>query len=128
MEPFSAKELLARDKVRQDVKKQTYQALLTQFCRKIKTSHELGHKEAILTVPPFILGFPRYDLAVAVRYMARQVQKLGYMVEFVGPVSMRVQWKKLRTEIETQEEEHTIDILPGLANLQKTAQKLRLKH
>jgi len=104
-----------------------YRTMLTQFCRKIRTSYELGHKEAIVTVPPFIVGFPKYDMARAVMYMARQLQKLGYLVDMVGPVSLKVQWTKFNNEIEDSGvETEPMDILPGLVNLQKAARKLRV--
>ena len=49
--PLTAKEMAALEKARQNVKKETYKAILEQFSRKIRTSHELWLKEALLTVP-----------------------------------------------------------------------------
>lgn len=119
-----AKEIARREKAKNESKKEMYRVMLEQFCRKIKTSYELRHKETILSVPPFIIGFPKYDLARAVVYMTRQLQKLGYQVDMVGPLSLKVRWFKLKeTEVDTFET--PTDILPGLANLQKTAQQLR---
>ena len=126
MAQFSAKDLSAIEKAKQSAKKEMYKAMLTQFCRKIKTSYELGHKESILTIPPFIIGYPKYDMAKAVMYQARQLQKLGYLVDRVGPFSLKVWWTKFPEQIEETGEEMPIDILPGLVNLQKTAQKLRV--
>jgi hypothetical protein len=123
----SAKDIAALEKIRRDVKKETYKALLEQFSRKIRTSYDLGRKDAILTVPPFVVGFPKYDISKAVVYMCRQLQKLGYTVELVGPIDIRVRWlvPKFETKIEETEDDLN-DILPGLVNLQKTAQKLRI--
>ena len=115
------------EKARADVKKETYRAILQQFSRKIRTSYELGRREAILSVPPFVVGFPRYDIAKAVVYMARQLIRLGYHVELVGPVAIRVQWERAHvTLLEDRHDPEPVDILPGLVNLQKTAQKLRV--
>lgn len=126
MNQFSAKDLAAREKAKHGAKKEMYRTMLTQFCRKIRTSYELGHKEAIVTVPPFIVGFPKYDMARAVMYMTRQLQKLGYLIDMVGPFSLKVQWTKFPNEIEeVGTDAEPLDILPGLVNLQKTAQKLR---
>lgn len=123
----SAKDIAALEKIRRDVKKETYKALLEQFSRKIRTSYELGRKDAILTVPPFVVGYPKYDIAKAVVYMYRQLQRLGYTVELTGPLDIRVRWlvPKFETKIEDPEEDHH-DTLTGLVNLQKTAQKLRI--
>jgi hypothetical protein len=126
MDPFSAKQLMALEKTKRDAKKETYKALLDQLCRKIKTSYELGHKNCIVTVPPFVIGFPRYDLAKAVQYMARQLMKLGYIVNYAGPMSLKIEWTRIPDDPETAlKEEYPVNILPGLVNLQKTAQKLR---
>jgi hypothetical protein len=125
--PVTAKEMAALEKARQNVKKETYKALLDQFSRKIRTSHELGQKSALLTVPPFVVGFPRYDLPKAVKYLCRQLQKLGYTVDMSGPVSFRVRWdRRSRTVHEEPADDQTMDLLPGLVNLQKMAQKIRV--
>lgn len=123
----TAKEMAAREKKRNSVKKEYYTALLEQFCRKIRSAVELGNREAILSVPPFIIGYPKYDLATTVMYMARQLTRLGYKVALIGPLDLKVQWRWTRPD---QEEEAEVDdpgtFLPSLVNLQKTAQKLRI--
>ena len=124
----TAKDILAREKKKGEAKKEYYKALLEQFCRKIRSSVELGHREAIVTVPPFLVGYPKYDLPTTVTYMARQLARLGYRVELIGPLDLRVQWK-YSTRPEQDEESEMSDpvtFLPSLVNLQKTAQKLRV--
>jgi len=126
---LSAKDIAVREKAKHDAKKEMYRAMLSQFCRKIRASYELGHKDATVTVPPFIVGFPKYDMARAVMYMARQLQRLGYTVNMVGPFSLKVQWGRAPPDEPTEElfgEAPPMDILPALVNLQKTAQKLRI--
>ena len=125
---LSAKKLVASEKKRESAKKEYYRALLEQFCRKIRVSSELGNKDAILTVPPFVIGFPKYDLPSSVGYMCRQLQRLGYIVTLVGPLDIRVQWTKvalLENEME-KEEADPGTYLPSLVNLKKTAEKLRI--
>lgn len=123
----SAKDILAAEKKRASAKKEYYKALLEQFCRKIRHSVELGKKDAILTVPTFLVGYPRYDLTVSVIYMTRQLSRLGYKVELIGPLDLKVTWRNTKP---TQDEEAEISepnvFLPSLVNLQKMAQKLRV--
>lgn len=119
--------MLAAEKKRASAKKEYYKALLEQFSRKIKHSVELGKKEAILTVPSFLVGYPKYDLAVTVVYMSRQLGRLGYKVELVGPLDLKVTWRKTNERSEEEQEEADPGVfLPSLVNLQKTAQKLRI--
>ena len=124
----SAKQIAASEKKRDFAKKEYYKALLEQFCRKIKVSSELGHKDTVLTVPPVIVGYPIYDLPTTVGYMTRQLIRLGYTVNLVGPLDIRVQWSKAASlDSEVEKEIHQPDVyLPSLANLKKTAQKLRV--
>jgi hypothetical protein len=127
MAALSARDIAALEKARVDVKKETYRAILEQFSRKIRNSYELGRKEALVTIPPFVIGFPKYDLAKAVVYMARQLGKLGYQVEMVGPLDLKVRWNVAPAHRHEEEEIDTGPELPGLVNLQKTAQNIRLR-
>lgn len=125
---LSAKQVVAAEKKRADVKKEYYKALLEQFCRKIKAASELEQKEAFIQVPPFLVGFPKYDLAQTVMYMARQLTRLGYIVTIAGPLTLKVRWYKtanLDSELE-KEEADPGTFLPSLVNLQKTANQLRV--
>jgi Family of unknown function (DUF5759) len=125
---LSAKQIAASEKKRDFAKKEYYKALLEQFCRKIKVSSELGQRDAILTVPQFLVGYPIYDLQTTVAYMCRQLIRLGYIVNLVGPLDIRVQWTKAASlERDEEKEEAQPDVyLPSLVNLKKTAQKLRV--
>ena len=125
---LSAKQVVASEKKRENAKKEYYKALLEQFCRKIKVASELGKKEAILEVPTFLVGFPKYDMAQTIMYMARQLTRLGYTVSVAGPLTLKAQWYKA-SNLETELEKEVADpgtFLPSLANLQKTANQLRV--
>jgi hypothetical protein len=122
---ISAKEIAANEKLRRDVRKETYKALLEQFSRKIKTQSEIGNKFTDLTIPPFLIGFPRYNIPKTVEYMVRQLVRLGYTVQRTGPINLRISWGRAPSA-SVPVEDVPEDILPGLANLQKTAQKLRI--
>lgn len=125
---ISAKQIVEAEHKRDDSRKEFYKALLEQFCRKIKYASERGNKSVILTVPPVLVGFPRYDLITTVRYMCRQLQRLGYQVDLVGPLDISVNWSKA-SKLEKEIDKETCDpgtYLPSLVNLQKTAQKLRV--
>ena len=121
---LSAKQIVASEKKREDVRKEYYRELLKQFCRKIKTASELGQRDAILTVPSFLVGFPKYDLPTTVQYMARQLTRLGYTVNLTGPLDIRVRWTKVKDETEREIIEPGT-YLPSLVNLKKTANTLR---
>lgn len=124
---LSAKDLIQTEKKRNFAKKEYYKALLEQFCRKIKCTSERGERRTIVSVPSFLVGFPKYDLSVTVMYMARQLTRLGYTVNMVGPLDLSVSWSPDDVPDQPPEEETRIVMLPSLANLKKTAQKLRKK-
>ena len=126
---LTAKDIVANEKKRDLAKKEYYKALLEQFCRKIRVASEKGQREVILTVPPFVVGFPRYDLTLTVQYMSRQLIRLGYTVHLAGPLDIHVRWYKashLSSEFEKEEVDPETH-LPSLVNLKKAADKLRKK-
>ena len=89
---------------------------------------ELGNKEALLEVPTFLVGFPKYDMGQTIVYMARQLTRLGYIVSVAGPLTLKAQWYKT-ANLETELEREVADpgtFLPSLVNLQKTANQLRV--
>ena len=119
---LSAKQIAETEKKRNAVKKEYYKALLDQFCRKIKTASELGTRQTIVTVPPFMVGFPKYNLATTVAYMSRQLMRLGYRTELVGPLDISVKWSKERPVVPHHE---APEELPMLINLHSLANKVR---
>jgi hypothetical protein len=124
---MQAKEIVNREKKRSDVKKEMYKAMLELFSRKIRTSSDLGQKSSILTVPPFMVGFPKYDISKAVMYMCRQLERLGYTVNLMSPFDIKVEWHK-PVEMKNEPEEDAPDIyFPSLANLHKAAGKIRVQ-
>jgi hypothetical protein len=125
---LSAKQVVASEKKRENAKKEYYKALLEQFCRKIKMASELGSKEALLEVPTFLVGFPKYDLGHTMVYMGRQLTRLGYVVTLAAPLTLKARWYRtanLETELE-KEEADPATFRPSLVNLQKTANQLRI--
>jgi len=124
----SVKDLAEKNRVRVDIKKEIYKSILGQFSRKIKARFDLGDKQTVLTVPPFVVGYPRYDLGEAVRYIGRQLTRLGYRVNMVGPTSYQVSWEKLKEkEPITEEVVEPEFAFPSLMNLKKTAEKYSRK-
>lgn len=127
---ISAQELAEKDKKRLEVRKATYKAILEQLCRKIKSASELGERSVFLTIPLFLIGYPAYDVEKATEYIQRQLDRLGYKVIKVAAATLGVSWGETKPKgpvvIDHSAEDTTKNIsLPSLANLQKTAAKLR---
>ena len=130
---ISAQNLAERDHKRLEVRKATYKAILEQLCRKIKAASELGERSLFLTIPPFTIGYPAYEIESTTAYIQRQLDRLGYKVIKVAQGTLGVSWGDTKPKgpviiDHSAEEESTRNIsLPSLANLQKTAAKLRGK-
>ena len=120
---ISAKQIAETEKKRNSTKKEYYRALLDQFCRKIKTASAMGTRSTIVTIPPFMVGFPKYDLATTVVYMSRQLIRLGYKTEFIGPLDIHVRWGSVRAPL-VQETDQGPE-LPTLTDLHMLANKVR---
>jgi hypothetical protein len=128
---ISAQDLAEQKRKKYEVRKATYKAILEQFCRKIKHASELGDSSLFLTVPPFLVGYPAYDVDAATIYLQRQLDRLGYKVIKVAQGTLGVSWNDKKSKgpvvIDHSEEETRNITLPSLANLQKTAAKIRAK-
>jgi hypothetical protein len=124
----SARELAERERKRLEIKKSTYKAILEQFSRKISSAAALGSHNLILTTPNFQIGFPMYDVSVATAYLQRQLNRLGYITRIVTPTSIHVSWSKPEPTVHTVIIDHSTDEdMSGLANLARTANKIRSK-
>lgn len=128
---ISAQDLAERERKKHEVRKATYKALLEQLCRKLKHTSELGERSAFLQIPPFLVGYPAYDIDLATMYLQRQLDRLGYTVIKVAQGTLGVSWGGKRPSgpviIDHSAEETKSIALPSLANLQKTAAKIRGK-
>jgi hypothetical protein len=120
------------DSEKRKVRKEVYTRIYEQFCRKIQSVASGGHKQLMLTVPPFLLGYPTYDLTQAALYLKRQLTISGFDVVFAKPASLFVSWFPVsqkqavvpayETPMSAPEEDST---LPSLVNLRKAANKYR---
>ena len=82
----------------------------------------MGTRSTIVTVPPFMVGFPKYDLSTTVVYMTRQLIRLGYKTELIGPLDIHVKWSKDRAVVK---ESDPGPELPTLTDLHMLANKVR---
>jgi hypothetical protein len=121
---LTAKEVAEMERTRRNVRKETYRAILEQLCRKIRAASVKGQRSARLSVPPFVLGYPPFDVTQAVTYITRQLENLGYQVYRQGLVDLEVTWF-VKTKKQNEIIDHGDDILPSLVNLQKTANMIR---
>jgi|14_taG_2_1085336.scaffolds.fasta_scaffold12349_2 hypothetical protein len=117
---------------RKRIRKEIYQKIYEQFCRKIKLSTEMGYKCTILTVPSTVFGYPTFDRQVAAHYLCRQFHNGGFETRIVDTYSMYVAWniqkrsKKYKPpEKENTEQDDDEYEMPTLMNLKKAAAKYK---
>jgi broad specificity polyphosphatase/5'/3'-nucleotidase SurE len=121
---------LQKDKEKKkEVRKETYRKILELVSRKIKNAAEMNQVHIMVTIPPWVLGCPVYDLLLATNYIERQIKNGGYRTARINENSMYVNWDKDRrkshqehpeTERHVLEEEFKI---PSLINLKKVASR-----
>lgn len=121
---ITARDIAERERARRNVKKETYRAILEQLCRKIRAECDKGRRSARLSVPPFVLGYPPFNVTQAVAYITKQLEKLGYQVYRQGLVDLEVTWF-VQNPNGPVVIDHGNDILPSLVNLQKTANAIK---
>ena len=131
---ISASEIAQREQTRRNLRKETYKVILEQFSKKIKAASERSERYAHLQVPPMVIGYPLYPFQEAIVYLQRQLVNSGYTVrQGLEPGEYVVTWEKARPAAKSQTPTvpaslASEDMFASLANLQKTAQKLRKSH
>jgi hypothetical protein len=112
------------DEKRKQIKKEIYKRIYEQISRKIKQCVELAHKQVLVVIPSFVVGYPTFDRTAAARYIMRQLQIGGFIVQHISDYELYVSWdipkKKKEKIIQTDEED-----FPNLMNLKKMADKYR---
>jgi hypothetical protein len=126
---ISAQEIGERERSRNNIRKETYKNILEQFSKKVKAAVERREKYAVLQVPPLVMGFPLFPYDEALWYIRRQLVLLGYKVRQGGEEGQFiVTWEKPKKNKQIiSYSEPGEDLFSGLANMQKTAAKLRGK-
>jgi hypothetical protein len=115
------------EKNKKQIKKQIYKKIYDQFTKKIKTGVELGHKQIILRIPQFLVGFPTYDLKKAGDYIQRQFELSNFIVHRISVVDIYISWA-LQTKVSPRETPEVDDrdmSLTSLINLKKMASKYK---
>jgi hypothetical protein len=107
---------------RHKVKKELYKTIMDRFDRQIRTAISLGYTTARLEVPPFVFGFPLYDIEKATRYLTKQVENLGYTATQNNNIII-VRWGPAPAPVQQTEEQN--EEFPTLVNLRKIASKIK---
>lgn len=126
---ISAAEIAQKEQARRNLRKEAYRSVLEQFSKKIRAASDRGERYVHLTVPPFVIGFPLYPFDEAVQYLQRQLVKSGYTVRHgLEPGNYVVTWERARPKPAPHQVPQSLaseDMFSSLANLQKTAQRLK---
>ena len=134
MSGITIDEIKRLEKNKKDLKKEIYKKIYEQFNKKIRHSVEIGHKQVVLRVPLFLLGYPSYNLKKAADYLQRQLQNGGFVINRLTDIDIYVSWdfkkNKKKTNNSTEPSIPSVlteedDSLPSLINLKKLASKYK---
>jgi len=125
--PISIDDVKKIEKNRKEIKKEIYKKIYDSCSKKIKNAVELGHKQTIIRIPQYLLGYPTYDIEKARNYTERQFVRGGFIVHKISAMDLYVSWN-----IKTSEPSRTVHdyeeddaSLPTLINLKKLASKYK---
>lgn len=118
------------EKNRKQIKKKIYKKIYEQFNKKIKAGVELGHKQIILRIPGFLLGYPVYDVSKAGDYIQRQFELSNFIVHRISYQDIYVSWKVESNSVSNKTPPREIQdeydsSLTSLMNLKKAANKYK---
>ena len=122
--PIDINEVRKLDVKRKEIRKEIYTRIYEQFERKIRQQVEMGtDKYVFLSVPSYVIGYPKFDREAAARYLVRQFERSGFESQRVGDVGVFVSWRpkpKVREKRSAPPPELPVEF-PTLMNLKKAA-------
>lgn len=126
--PLDIREIEKIDNDKKEKKKELYTRIYEQWERKIRAAVDHGHQKFIfLQVPRMVMGYPSFDRERAARWLTRQFEKGGFVVQNMGH-EVYVSWdvKKPKKKVEQQSQPSFDELeFPTLVNLKKAADKYR---
>jgi hypothetical protein len=129
---INVRKIKEMEEAKKKIRKEIYTKIFEQFGRKIQVAVNAKQKQTFLEVPSFLLGYPVYDVDMAVLYLKRQLLLSGFQVVHVPPTVFNVSWY---TEKEKSKEpppqfvydpvppSFSDDQFPSLINLKKAAKR-----
>ena len=89
------KDLYERRMRRDHSRLRAYNTLLEQMYHRIYATSQLpGAVSSILySVPPFILGLPKFHMEDCIVYLVWQLRDAGFKVQFTWPNLLTISWK-----------------------------------
>jgi len=115
------------DDKKRELKKELYTKLYEQLSRKIRQAVEFGHRQVILVVPGFLLGYPVFNRYQATAWLLRQLKNGDFGVLQLDDFSFHVSWaiKSAEKHVVASVIDEDEVSFPTLINLKKAANKNR---
>lgn len=92
---INVNELYERRVRRDQSRLKSYNQILEQIHTRIYSASQLsGHPSYLVyTVPPFILGLPKFDLEDLIVYVVYQLRQSGFEVRYTYPNMLYISWR-----------------------------------
>lgn len=94
-EKMNLDELFKQKKITEEHKIKMYQKILNRVHKKIKyASKQRGNEQfCCYVLPEFVLGIPRYDIALCNSYIIQKLKENGFQVKYTHPNLLFISWK-----------------------------------
>jgi hypothetical protein len=87
-----ADKLIKDQKKRDNIKKETFNKILTKVEKKIILASAANYYFTWYTIPEFIIGLPLYSLTECKEFIIKKINKDGFTTEFFNPNILLVKW------------------------------------
>lgn len=87
-------QLYEKRKVKDSARLRSYNKILDQIYNRVLIVSKLPNNQCYLlyTVPPFILGLPKFDMEDCIVYIVYQLRQTGYEVRYTFPNLIYISW------------------------------------
>lgn len=102
---------------REDTQRAGYAAALERCYARVRRCVSVGRTSCAFTVPPAVLGLPRYDIERCARFVAAHLGKNGFRVtDGAAPYELHVSWElDERQALEAEDEELSASLMDDAA-------------
>ena len=108
---ISLEDISEINRSKEKVKNITFSKILDRCNSRIYQKVLMNETQTFISVPPFIVGEPLYDLKELIVFIYKSFKKRGYWVKYIGQNQLYISWKREKKKITAPPENSLEDLV-----------------
>jgi len=76
------------------IQKKTWHKIFLMCIRKIELANKIFEEECFFEIPDMIIGHPKYNIDDVIKYLVKNLKKIGYYLEVYQPNIIYINWNE----------------------------------